>query len=166
MPLIQLLSIGLAFDAVSWLAGALLNARGEFGAALRYALILAPIFLLAVALGAFWGASIGVAVAVALFYGICQPIYSYFIFRRLGVSLGETLAIYLLPFGFAASATAGAVVAADLADLGELVRLAFIPLVSAALYLLLLRLCAPELNERLTGRLRDAYRSRRAAAGA
>jgi PST family polysaccharide transporter len=164
--LIQLLSIGLAFDAVSWLAGALLNARGEFGAALRYALILAPIFLLAVALGALWGAAIGVAVAVALYYGICQPIYSYVIFRRLGVSLKETLAIYLLPFGVAAAATAGTVAAADLAHFGDLTRLALVPPVAGVLYLLLLRLCAPALSERLTGRLRDIIQSRRAAAGA
>lgn len=166
VPLIQLLSIGLAFDAVSWLAGALLNARGEFGAALRYALILAPIFLLAVGFGAFSAAAIGVAVAVALFYGICQPLYSYFIFKRLGVSLQQTLAIYLLPFGFAGAATAGAVAAADLADFGDLTRLIFVPIVSGVLYLLLLRLCAPKLSKRLTGRLQDVIRSRRAAAGA
>jgi PST family polysaccharide transporter len=166
VPLLQLLSIGLAFDAVSWLAGALLSARGEFSAALRYALILAPIFLIAVALGAFWAAAIGVAVAVGLYYGICQPIYSYVIFRRLGVSLKETLAVYLLPFAFAAAATAASIAAANLADLGDLARILLIPPVSGVLYLLLLRLCAPELSERLTGRFRDVIRSRRAAAGA
>ena len=29
-PIIQLLSVGLAFDAVSWMAGGLLSARGEY----------------------------------------------------------------------------------------------------------------------------------------
>ena len=42
--LVEILSIGLAFDAVSWVAGALLQARGEFRRSFNYACFFFPIF--------------------------------------------------------------------------------------------------------------------------
>src|SRR5262249_50567491 len=83
-PLIQLLSIGLAFDASAWAAGALLGARGEFKRGFCYALFSAPLFFVLVTLGAVARGAFGVAAGVAGFYILVQPVYCYFAFSRIG----------------------------------------------------------------------------------
>jgi PST family polysaccharide transporter len=44
IPLLQLLSLGLPFDAISWPAGALLAVRGKFGKIFFYQIIFTPVF--------------------------------------------------------------------------------------------------------------------------
>ncbi|MBV8652987.1 MAG: oligosaccharide flippase family protein, partial [Alphaproteobacteria bacterium] len=74
-PLLQLLSIGFAFDASSWAAGALLAARGEFRRWFVYTAIETPTFVLLIAAGALSRGALGVATAVASFYVVVQPIF-------------------------------------------------------------------------------------------
>ena len=52
IPLVQILGDWLTFDAVSWAAGALLQARGEFRRSLVYSCVFSPIFFVLVAIGA------------------------------------------------------------------------------------------------------------------
>ena len=81
--LVQILSLGLPFDATSWMAGALLNARGEFQRALVFSCVLSPVFFLGVYLGARIDSALGVAVAVSLYYAVVTPIYSMMVFRAI-----------------------------------------------------------------------------------
>jgi PST family polysaccharide transporter len=92
----QILSIGLSFDAVCWIAGALVNARGEFRRNFIFVLFSAPCFFSLVALGGWLGHAFGVATGVALYYAIVGPSYSYFALRS-AVSAGGVLRLYLLP---------------------------------------------------------------------
>lgn len=105
IPIVQLLSIGLPFDAVSWITGALLSARREFGRALIYASISAPLFFGAVILGGKIDGAIGVAVAVVVYYTIYPPICSILILREGGVRIGQVLELYLVPLLLAGSTT-------------------------------------------------------------
>jgi PST family polysaccharide transporter len=97
IPLIQVLSIGLAFDAVSWAAGPLLHARGEFKRSLLYSFVQVPIFFVLVGSGGWLASAIGVALGVAIFYSLIGPVYTYLIFRPMGVRLQEIAYIYLVP---------------------------------------------------------------------
>jgi O-antigen/teichoic acid export membrane protein len=153
IPIIQLLSIGLAFDAVSWIAGSLLNARGEFMAGLRYLLVQAPFFFALVVAGAMLGEAIGVAWGVCAFYAISQPLYVWVAYRRLGISGRQVAMIYLRPTAYAAVAVGLGLLASMppwFAD-HQLVRVLVIGVVGTALYAVLVRWLATE----VWGELRD-----------
>ncbi len=160
IPIIQLLSIGLAFDAISWVAGALLSARGEFRAGLRYGIMQLPVFFALVAVGAVLGQAVGVAWAVCAFYALTQPIYAYRVFRRIGVTAWQVALIYLRPTAYAAVAVDVGLALSKLPPLAGLpvIRAAVIGSVGLALYAALVRWRAPEvwaaLRDRITAALR------------
>jgi O-antigen/teichoic acid export membrane protein len=79
--LVQILSLALSFDAVPWVAGALLDARREFWKTLICALVAFPWFFILVGLGAWLGRARGVAVAVGLYYAVFGPCYSFVAMR-------------------------------------------------------------------------------------
>ena len=95
--LMQLLSVGLPFDAVSWITGSLLTARGEFGRALRFAAASAPLFFGLVVSGAWLQGPIGVATAVVTYYMIYPPLCSILILRSNNVRVRTILELYLMP---------------------------------------------------------------------
>ena len=97
VPMIQVLSLGLPFDAVSWIAGALLSARGQFRRNLIYSAITIPIFFLFAALGVLWGAGVGVAIGVSVYYVVVSPIYSWRIFTSFGATHSDVSRIYAMP---------------------------------------------------------------------
>jgi O-antigen/teichoic acid export membrane protein len=154
IPLVEILSIGLAFDAVSWVAGALLLARGEFRTSFVYSCISFPIFFGLITLGAVYFSALGVAVAVSIFYVALAPIYSYSVFRKVGVSRSEVVAIYLSPVAFAAVAALSAVFLSAVVPLGELARTIVIGIVGSVLYLVLVRLFVPSTFHQLIARMR------------
>ncbi len=98
IPLVELLSIGLPFDAVSWITGSLLSARREFGRSLLFAAISAPFFFGVVATGAWFAGAIGVAAAVVVYYAIYPPICSILVLRNRQIGIGRILEFYLWPF--------------------------------------------------------------------
>jgi O-antigen/teichoic acid export membrane protein len=102
IPMVQLLSLALAFDTVSWVSGAFLHARGEFRNSLRYAMSLAVAFFAFISVGAVLGGNVGVAMAVLAYSAICNPIYTYMVFRKGGYSFGQILAVHALPVGMSA----------------------------------------------------------------
>jgi O-antigen/teichoic acid export membrane protein len=104
IPVIQILSVGLAFDGVSWLAGALLSARREFSVTLRYVVLQTPVFFVMVTIGGMLDQAVGVAWAVCLFYVITQPIFICAAYKRIGVKRRQVAAIYLRPTAYAALA--------------------------------------------------------------
>ena len=165
IPIIQLLSIGLALDAVSWVAGALLSARGEFVAGLRYVLMQAPAFFVLVVAGALLGEAQGVAWGVCLYYATTQPLFVWGVFRRLGITARQVASIYLQPSLYAVAAVGtGMAISMSPPFAGHpLVRVAAIGVVAPALYAVLVRWLAADVWRELTGRLAGAVRRRVAA---
>ena len=160
IPLVQILSIGLAFDAVSWIAGALLNARGEFRRSLVYSCVFSPIFFVLVAIGALLYSAVGVATAVSAFYTVLAPVYSSFVFGRAGVSLRKVADIYLASTAFAALAMIVAASVSRVAPFGLLGQTAVTTVLGICLYLGLIRVFAPSSYLQVVGRLRDVARSK------
>jgi O-antigen/teichoic acid export membrane protein len=158
----EILSIGLAFDAVAWIAHALLSARGEFRRAFIYSCICLVAFFVVVAIGAHLGSATGVAIAVSLFYVVSAPCYSYAVFRRTGASLLNVAAIYVHSTTVAA-VTIGA--AATLAHLvpGPIAQIAIIVTFGGGLYLAVVRLVTPSIYNQVKNLLRDAIRAKRAS---
>jgi PST family polysaccharide transporter len=162
IPVIQLLSIGLALDAISWIAGALLNARGEFRAGLRYAAVQLPVFFLLVTAGALLHQAIGVAWAVCAFYALTQPVYVFLVYRRIGMTAWQVALIYLQPTAYAAVAVDAGLLASRLPPLAglPLLRAAVIGAVGLALYAALVRWRAPAVWGALRDRTAAAFRRR------
>ena len=107
IPLVQLLSIGLPFDAVSWITGSLLSARREFSRALRFAAVSAPLFFGMVIGGPWLHGLIGVATAVVAYYVIYPPICSILILCPNDLRITTILELYFMPVllaGFAIDA--------------------------------------------------------------
>jgi O-antigen/teichoic acid export membrane protein len=163
IPLVQILSIGLAFDAVSWVAGALLQARGEFRRSLVYSCVFSPIFFVLVAIGAVNFSAIGVATAVSAFYMILAPVYSYMVLSKIGVSFRDIATIYLPSTLFAAIAMISATLLCGVTSLGDLGRSIAIGITGIALYVGLVRLFAPSSFHDLTGRVIAMARPQSAA---
>lgn len=149
--LVQLLSIGIPFDAVPWVAGSLLSARREFRRGLVYAIISLPCFLLLVTGGALAGKGFGVALAVAVYYLLLGPIYSVVTFRHYGARLGDVLPLYVRPPAIAAAAMLPAFLLSLAPGIvqQQLYRFVEIALVGPLLYLLVLWIFEPEVVHEL-----------------
>ena len=154
IPIIQLLSVGLALDAVSWIAGAFLNARGEFRAGLGYLLQQLPVFVVLVVSGALLDQAVGVAWALCVYYAITQPIFVFSVYRRVGVTAGRVASIYLEPIGYAAAAVGvGFAVSTLPAFAGmPLARVMVVGVLSGVSYMVLVKLLAPDVWRELKGR--------------
>ena len=157
---LQILSVGLAFEAVSWIAATLLSARGEFRRLFIYACVLSPIFFVFVTIGAHLAAATGVATAVSLFYVVLSPCFSYVVFRRMGAPLRDVVAIYLAPTAFAVVAVGAATVLAHSVPAGPLAQIGIIAAFGGGTYLGLVRLLDPSSYKQVMGRLRQAIRSK------
>ena len=160
IPIIQILSIGLALDAMSWVAGALLAARGEFVVGLRYVVFQAPLFFALVIAGALLDQAVGVAWAVCAFYALSQPVFVYGVYRRVGVSMGQVAQIYLAPALYGAIAVGSGVALSWLpAAAGHpMVQVLLIGSVGAAIYAILVRRLAPDVWLQVAGRLAPVLR--------
>jgi PST family polysaccharide transporter len=142
--LIELLSIGLAFDTVSWTAGSLLPARGEFGRSFRYAAILAPTAGVFVAVGAFAGGAVGTASAVAAYFAVIQSLFSYAVFTGSGrVSWHAVASLYLKPASICAVTVGLAAWFLDLVAASNLLRICAMPILTFAAYAPLIRVSCP-----------------------
>ncbi len=160
IPVIQLLSFGLALDAVSWIAGALLSARGEFKAGLAYMLCLAPIFFVLIGIGAWLDKAVGVAWALCVYYAATQPVFVYVVYRRCGVTIGQVAAIYLKPIvcGAAGIGLGFAVSLLPAVASIPLLRAIIICAVGGVIYAGLVRLLAPEIWHEVKDRVSRAVR--------
>jgi O-antigen/teichoic acid export membrane protein len=96
-PMLAILSIGLAFDVVPCVAGALMTANGKFRENWVFAGISSLAFFTLIGLGCASAKATGVALAVALFFVIFGPLYSYYALHLFGASARDVAAIYLPP---------------------------------------------------------------------
>ena len=158
IPIIQLLSVGLALDAVSWVAGSLLTARGEFRDGLRYLLLQFPVFFAFVALGACLGQGVGVAWGVGLFYAITQPAFVCIVYRRVGISVPQVMSLYLRPTIYAAVAIGVGLAISMLPLLNPMpfIRVAVIGVVGGGIYAALVKWQAPQVWYELSSRIKNA----------
>lgn len=167
IPLVEILSVGLAFDAVSWVAGALLQARGEFRRSFIYSCVFFPLFFLMVTIGALYSSAAGVATAVSIFYIAFAPLYSYKVFSRVGASFKEVAAIYVTPVALATISAGTAILSARWIGGGDLMKAAIVGTVGSAVYMGLVQVFAPSILHQLMERFRETrlFRTSRAVVG-
>ena len=144
VPLVEILSLGLPGDALAWVAGALLIARGEFKRDVRLVAMFMPPFFACVLLGVWLGGAVGVAIGVSLFYALIKPINSWLVFRQ-AMGWADILQIYVVPLALGL-VTIGA--AAALADMSVFsgsrpVQVVVIGVLGPVFYMAGLRLVAP-----------------------
>jgi O-antigen/teichoic acid export membrane protein len=128
IPLVQLISIGMAFDVISWAAGSLLQSRGQFRFGFYWSTFFAPLFLALVFVGALYGEALGVAIAVCGFFMVCSPLLAIWVFRMSGVSWIEILDMYFRPILvglFATCAALGGIRLAVILSLPPLLQAGF-----------------------------------------
>lgn len=101
IPIVQILSVGLAFDTVTWAAGAFLSAKGRFATSLRISLCCLPVFVAIVGVGAWTGGATGAAFGVAIYYGVASPGVAAWVFHGFGIHGRKTL---VMSYGLAISA--------------------------------------------------------------
>lgn len=97
VPLVQLISIGMAFDVATWPACSLLQSRGQFRTLFLWSSFLAPMFFVFVIGGAYAGESLGVAYALAAYYVLLGPVLVGWVFHNSGVEWSQIGAIYTRP---------------------------------------------------------------------
>ena len=165
IPIIQLLSIGLAFDAISWVAGTLLSARGEFRAGLRYVVLQLPVFFVLVTVGGLLGQAVGVAWAVCAYYAVVQPVYAFYVFKRIGMTAWQVAVLHGEPAVYAAVAVGVGLAVSKLPALADvpLIRAIVIGAIGFPLYAALVRWRAPEVWGALRDRVAAALRRSTAA---
>jgi len=103
IPIIQLLSIGMALDSVSGVSSTLASARGEFKAVFLYTALETPVFFALVTVGALLDRAVGTAWGVCIFFAT-KPIFVYLVFRKSGVTPLQLAMIYVKPLILAAGA--------------------------------------------------------------
>jgi O-antigen/teichoic acid export membrane protein len=148
ISLVQALSIGLPFDAVSWVAGSLMSARGEFRRQLLLTASLTPLFFGLVIIGAVLASVEGVAWGVTIYYLVTGPIYGLVAFGRQKGVLRAVADLYLQAPLVAALCVGlawdlGIVVSPAMDKISVLIRLAVTCLVGPAVYVVSVRLIVP-----------------------
>ncbi len=170
VPLVQILSLGLPGDALAWVAGALLIARGEFRRDVRLVAVFTPPFFVCVLLGVWLGGATGVAIGVSLFYALIKPLNSWLVFRQ-AMTLRDVLAIYVLPpvLGLATIGAASALAALPVLAGRSTAQVGVIGVLGPVFYVAALRLVAPATLAEIVGylplgRLRQLMGRRKASA--
>jgi len=147
---VQLLSLGLAFDAVSWIAGSMILSQGRFHFAFLLSVIFSSSLVATVCLLNLpfsWARpEIGVATSLTLFYCVVQPLYSYAVYRGSGVTLGEILRLHFAPAALSAGSFGLAywALGRGFPAQGDLFQIVFVTVIGGALYVGGLRLFFPE----------------------
>lgn len=99
-PVLQVLSLAMAFAGVSPGAVALIQAQGRFIVLLVYQLIVAVVFIIFVLTAAILGSANGalaVAFAVLLFFALAGPAIVTLGVKRAGIGVGRVVPIYVVP---------------------------------------------------------------------
>jgi len=172
IPVLQVLSIGMAVQCVSGTFSTLLMARGRFRSNMILQGAGAVVFAALVWNGSMAGGDAGphradltVAVAVACYYAICGPIFLYVAIRPGGGRWQDVVAVLLPPLIAGAAAAAIAMLAASMLPpmpLRDGARVAVTVAVQGAIYLPLIRLLAPKGCADLQARLVDLFAGLRA----
>ncbi len=144
VPLVQILSLGLPGDALAWVAGALLIARGEFKRDVRLVAMFTPPFFVCVLLGVWLGGAVGVAIGVSLFYALIKPLNSWLVFRH-AMRMADILQIYVVPLtlGFVTIGAATLLAGSAIVSGSRIGQVVLIGVLGPVFYVIGLRLVAP-----------------------
>ena len=162
IPVLQLLSIGMAFRVIALPARTMIQSQGRFRAMVWLSAAGAAVFLAAVAPAAALApparAAVWVAAAVAAYFVVEGPVLVWAAVRPAGGRWGDVLNVYAVPVLAGGAAVVAAATAAGwlmLADgAGErLAQIGLICAISAALYLPAARVLAPRAWRDLSARL-------------
>lgn len=163
IPLMQILSIGLAFDSISWIAAALQSAQGRFSRALSYSTILMLIFFAFIITGTLIASAIGTASAIGLYYLATQPVFVWIIYKSLGITRFQVFALYAVPCLFSVLAAALALLTAGQWQHGTIVQILAVTAIFCVTYISLVRLFAPATYHQVGQRVGSAFIRRRRA---
>ncbi len=154
VPLVQILSLGLPGDALAWVAGALLIARGEFKRDVRLVALFTPPFFVCVLLGVWAGGAVGVATGVSLFYALIKPFNSWLVFRQ-AMRVPDILQIYVLPLVLGLVTIGAAYLLAGLPVFAasRIVQIGVIGVLGPVFYVAGMRLVAPGAFAEMLGHL-------------
>lgn len=143
--MLSILTVGLAYDAVPCVAGALLTANGKFRAQWKWSVACTPFFFVLIGVGCKMGGALGVALGVAVFFMLSAPAFSYFALRISGCSLRDVAGIYLPPTVCSAGAVAFGLLMARLPQVQgrDLAMIAVICAFTAVTYTVSVRLLSP-----------------------
>jgi len=179
IPVLQALSIGMAFRVVASPGGSLIQAQGRFRVILITNVINAIIFLTLVTVGAmagrpgaanlWWRPATTVGIAVAFYFALIGPVFLYIAIRPSGGTWRDIARVYVAPMLVSTFAIAAAMLAGMLVPekqirghrWGQAVRLTVILAWFVAIYVPLIRLVMPEDWRSLMRRVGMLYRSRR-----
>jgi teichuronic acid exporter len=153
IAIVQLLSVGLAIEAIMAVTRAYLSASGKFHVSLRYSIFNGIGFFMTCVVGAKLDSAVGVACAVSIYYLATQPAIFLFLVDRRGQRLRDAFSIFILPtagsaiaFGLGWAATQAVFVVH-----GALVAIAVVVVIGWAGYLALLAIFAPGVLRDLVG---------------
>jgi len=167
VAIIQILCLGLAFEGVSWVAQALMIARGSYTELFRLSLIFSLGLIGFVVVFAFfftWGTpEIRVAAALTTFYCLVQPMFSVIVYGRANISFLAIFKLHLFPalISGISVATPYLVVHHALGEQHNLVEIIYISAAAFLLHILLIRLLAPQVYHEVKNRLLNLRRMRR-----
>jgi O-antigen/teichoic acid export membrane protein len=164
IPLIQVLSLAMAFRLVGSPAGHLIQAQGRFGLMGVLYAVYACIFLAVVFLAAIWGNVLAVAVSASFYFAIVVGVFHpWIVTRGHGGSVKEILRLYAVPSIAALASIGGASLAATALPsmIGrDIARIAIIISAGVPTYLFLLAYLDPpiiaDLYNRWSGIIKSA----------
>ena len=176
IPVLQILSLGMALRVIGSSSGSLLQAQGRFGLKLAMNIVYSIFFMILVTVGAWNGvehsdnlwdrAEIVVALAASIYFAIIGPMHMYIVIRPAGGRWYDVWYVYALPMAMSA-VVIGAVTAASslIPEIPgrDVVRLVAISGGSVLVYPLMLRQLAPDAYHDLVhrlGRLHPAIQQR------
>ena len=156
IPVIQLLSIAMAFR-LAWDAGrSLIQAQGRFRTHLLIHILYAAFTVIAVTIGALQGGPLGVAVGYAVSFSLIGPLELYVTTCVAGGRWRDVWRVFAWPMGVGLLSIAAPLAVAALIPQWpgrDWLVLAFVAGTSSLLYLLLIRRVAPEPWHELLSRL-------------
>jgi O-antigen/teichoic acid export membrane protein len=178
IPVLQALSLGMAFRVVASPGGSLIQAQGRFRVILITNIINAVVFLSLVTLGALMGdvnatslwhrPATTVGIAVAFYFALIGPIFLYVAIHPSGGTWGDIWRVYAAPMLASILAVASAMAIGMLVPVerihghrwAQAARLSVIVAWFIGAYIPLIRLMAPEAWRALLQRLVGLYRGR------
>jgi PST family polysaccharide transporter len=136
VPFVEILSIGLAFEVLPCVGGALANARGRFRFQFQAAIVTTACFLAAIFLGFQIDGPTGLALAVAVYFAVMSLTYGLLAFRPMDRLFATLFKLWFAPFALSAIGVgAGAWAANALApNRNSLVNVALTIVISALAY--------------------------------
>jgi PST family polysaccharide transporter len=113
IPILQILSLGMALRLVGSPAGSLFNAQGRFRTVLVLNSCYAVAFLSAVTAGALIAGGIGVAVGASIYFGLLGPVHMYIAISGNKGTWRDVWGVYAVPVLMSVAALAPAMWLAD-----------------------------------------------------